>query len=393
MLESSLVSGLTASGADAHIMHVTTTASVSYITRTDGFDCGIMISASHNAFCDNGIKLIGAGGEKLDDEITAALENYLDGIMPEGLSSLPAARGADIGSSLDYVCGRNRYIGHLIALSVCSFKDLRVGLDCANGSAWQIAKAVFDALGAKTYVIGDEPNGLNINESGSTSTGRLRAMVRELGLDAGFAFDGDADRCIAVDERGEVIDGDGEMYILARRQRELGELNDCGIVATVMSNSGLVSALEKQGVACALTQVGDRFVYKKMCETGSTLGGEKSGHIIIAKYGAVGDGLVTAIKLLECAVCRGVPLSALLKGYKALPQAQLSVRVADKERAFLAGVEKFADRVMREEGCLRVNVRPSGTEPCIRIMAEAEEQSACARAVARIARYLRDIQG
>ena len=392
MLEYSLVSGLTASGADAHIMHVTTTASVSYITRTDGFDCGIMISASHNPFYDNGIKLIGAGGEKLDGGAVAALEDYLDGVMPGGAEGdFPMASDGDIGRSVDYVSGRNRYIGHLISLSACSFKGMRIGLDCANGSAWQIAKSVFDALGAKTYVLGCEPDGLNINESGSTRTGALCELVRENGLNAGFAFDGDADRCIAVDERGNVVDGDGEMFILANRLKELRELGNCGIVATVMSNSGLVSALGARGIECALTDVGDRFVYKKMCEDGAALGGEKSGHIIISKYGASGDGLVTAIKLLECAAERGVPLSELLRGYEPVPQLQLSVRVRDKSAAFSQELISLCERVKSEEGCVRVNVRPSGTEPVIRVMAEAEDEERCGRCLARIARYLRDM--
>ncbi len=390
MLEYSLVSGLTASGADAYIMHVTTTASVSYITRTDGFDCGIMISASHNVFSDNGIKLIGPGGEKLGDEVIALLENYLDGGLPEG-EEPKYASDEDIGSSFDYVCGRNRYIGHLISLSVCSFKGLKVGLDCANGSAWQIAKSVFDALGARTYVIGGDPDGVNINESGSTRPERLCEMVKERGLDCGFALDGDADRCIAADECGEIIDGDGELYILANRLKSLGELNDCGIVATVMTNSGLIKSLESRGVPCAVTQVGDRFVYKKMCETGAVLGGEKSGHIIISKYGASGDGLVTAIKILEAAAERGVPLSQLVRGYAPLPQAQLSVRVRDKERLFEGGaLEKFSKSAAERAECVRVNVRPSGTEPVVRIMAEGGN---CAQCVTEIARYLRDMQG
>ena len=393
MLEYSLVSGLTASGADAYIMHVTTTASVSYITRTDGFDCGIMISASHNPFYDNGIKLIGPGGEKLGDEVVALLENYLDGGLAEG-GELAYASDEDIGSSFDYVSGRNRYIGHLISLSVCSLKGLKVGLDCANGSAWQIAKSVFDALGAKTYVIGGEPDGVNINVSGSTRPERLCGMVKEHGLDCGFAFDGDADRCIAVDECGEIIDGDGELYILANRLKSLGELNDCGIVATVMTNSGLCDSLARMGVACARTQVGDRFVYKKMCEIGSVLGGEKSGHVIMAKYGASGDGLVTAIKVLESAAERGVPLSSLLRGYRPMPQAELSVRAADRYAPFKGdALPAFAEEARRRCGCARVSVRPSGTEPAIRIMVEGEDEQDCRRCIAEIVRYLSDMQG
>lgn len=388
MLESSLVAGLTSSGADAYILHVTTTASVSYITRTDGFDCGIMISASHNPFSDNGIKLMGSGGEKLDDSVITLLEDYLDGVAEE----LPLACGGDIGRSFDYVSGRNRYIGHLISLSVCSFKGLRVGLDAANGSAWQIAKAVFDALGAKTYAIGSEPDGLNINESGSIRPQRLAEAVRTLGLDAGFAFDGDADRCIAVDECGEIVDGDGELYILANRLNSMGELNNRGIVATVMSNTALISALAAGGVQCTLSQVGDRHVYAKMCELCSPLGGEKSGHIIIAKYGASGDGLVTAIKILEAAKEKGVPLSRLLRGYTPLPQRELSVPVRDKAAALGGGaLEDFAQKTASSLGCARIIVRASGTESAIRVMAEGESELSCARCCAEIARYLRDM--
>lgn len=390
MLESSLVSGLTASGADAYIMHVTTTPSVSYITRTDGFDCGIMISASHNPFEDNGIKLMGSGGEKLEEGVIARLENYLDGAEEQ----FPAAYGADIGSSFDYVCGRNRYIGHLIALSACSFKGIKVGLDCANGSAWQIAKSVFDALGARTYVTGCSPDGTNINDGGSTRPERLCALVKENGLDCGFAFDGDADRCIAADECGNVVDGDGILYILARRLKELGELNDRGIVATVMTNSGLCDSLARMGVACVRTEVGDRFVYKKMCEIGAVLGGEKSGHVIMAKYGASGDGLVTAIKVLEAAAERGVPLSSLLRGYRPMPQAELSVRAADRYAPFKGdALPAFAEEARRRCGCERVSVRPSGTEPAIRIMAEGEDEQDCRRCIAEIVRYLSDMQG
>lgn len=393
MLEYSLVSGLTASGADAYILHVTTTASVSYITRTDGFDCGIMISASHNPFSDNGIKLMNGAGEKLDDEAVLPLENYLDGIMPCQLEELPAASGEDIGASFDYVSGRNRYIGHLISLSACSFKGYSVGLDCANGSAWQIAKSVFDALGAKTCVLGGEPNGININESGATVPEQLSALVKERGLDCGFAFDGDADRCIACDEYGNVVDGDAELYILANRLKAQGELKGGGIAATVLTNGGLINSLAAHGIGCELTQVGDRFVYKKMCECGFALGGEKSGHIIISKYGSSGDGLVTAIKILEAAAERGESISALLRGYRAAPQCNISVRVRDKNAAFSGGITEFAEGARTRFGCMRVNVRPSGTEPVVRIMAEGEDRENCERCAAEIARYLRHIQG
>lgn len=387
MLEYSLVSGLTAAGADAYIMHVTTTASVSYITRTDGFDCGIMISASHNPFYDNGIKLMGPGGEKLDDDVIAELERYLGG------ERVPRCErevcGADMGRTIDYVCGRNRYIGHLISLSACSFKGMRVGLDCANGSAWQIAKSVFDALGAVTYVIGASPDGLNINESGSTGISALCELVGREGLDAGFAFDGDADRCIAVDERGNAVDGDGELYILAGRLAELGELGRAGVVCTVMSNSALISSLAARGIACSVSGVGDRQVSKKMCRTGARLGGEKSGHIIISKYGVSGDGLVTAVKLLEAAADRGASLSQLLRGYEPLPQHERSVPVQDKEEAFGKGLLAECERLKRAEGCTRVVARPSGTEPVIRLMAEGNSDEACLRCLDGAERYLK----
>lgn len=384
MLECSLVAGLTCSGADAYIMHVTTTPSVSYITRTDGFDCGIMISASHNRFCDNGIKLIGAGGEKLDEAVIAQLEDYLDNPC-----ALPRASGGDIGASFDYVCGRNRYIGHLISLSACSFKRYRVGLDCANGSAWQIAKPVFDALGARTVTLGCTPDGCNVNSGcGSTSPEGLCRLVREHSLDCGFAFDGDADRCIAVDEGGNVVDGDGIMYILACRMKQLGELNGCGIVATVMSNSALDEALRAREIKVERTRVGDRFVYAQMCRSGAALGGEQSGHIIIGKYGASGDGLVTAIKVLECAAERGVGISSLLQGYVPYPQFTLSLSVSDRNAPFRAGIEAVAERIAKDFNCMRVNVRPSGTEEVVRIMAEGGD---CEKCVREIARYLGDI--
>lgn len=384
MLECSLVSGLTSAGADAHIMHVTTTASVSYITRTDGFDCGIMISASHNPFYDNGIKLIGAGGEKFDDEITAELESYLQSPDQRGMVS-----GGLLGRSVDYVSGRNRYIGHLISLSACSFKGLKIGLDCANGSAWQMAKSVFDALGARTYVLGCRPDGLNINESGSTKPQALCSLVKREGLDMGFAFDGDADRCVAVDERGEVVDGDGELYILAGGYGRSGER--CGAVCTVMSNSALISALTARGIPCHVTRVGDRHVYSAMCKTGAPLGGEKSGHIIISKYGASGDGLVTAIKLVECAAEHGQSLSRLLRGYEPLPQLELSVPVKNKLAAADGDFMRFCEQVRISEGCVRLLVRPSGTEPVVRIMAEAASRGCCERAVGRVCERLKDM--
>ncbi|MCD8309205.1 MAG: phosphoglucosamine mutase [Clostridia bacterium] len=386
MLEYALAAGLTASGADAYIMHVTTTASVSYITRTDGFDCGIMISASHNPYGDNGIKLICSGGEKLDDGVTALLEDYLD--SPD---DIPFACGKNIGRTVDCVSGRNRYIGHLIALSSHSFKGYKVGLDCANGSAWQIAKSVFDALGARTCVMGCSPDGTNINSSGAVKPQYIQQLVKSNGLDIGFAFDGDADRCIACDEHGVIADGDSIMYICANAMKQAGELCGGSVVTTVMSNGALAAALSASGIKCESTQVGDRFVYKKMCETGASLGGEQSGHIIFSKYGASGDGLVTAIKVLEIMAEKEVTLSYLLRGYEPLPQVVKNAAVNDKSVCESSAFKEFAEGVKKSEGCSRILVRPSGTEPVIRIMAEGESHAACVRCCDRIARYLGDI--
>ncbi|MCD8372890.1 MAG: phosphoglucosamine mutase [Clostridia bacterium] len=386
MLEYALVSGLNASGADAYIMHVTTTASVSYITRADGYDFGVMISASHNPYTDNGIKLIGSGGEKMDDVLIGELEKYLD--RPY---DIPFATGGDIGKTVDCVSGRNRYIGHLISLSAYSFKGYKIGLDCADGSAWQIAKSVFDALGARTYAIGCRPDGKNINQSGAVHTEFLRRLVKDNGLDIGFAFDGDADRCIACDEKGGIVDGDGVMYICANALKAAGELSGGNIVATVMSNGALSAALAAKGINCECTDVGDRFVYKRMRETGASLGGEQSGHIIFSKYGASGDGLVTAIKVMEIVAESGKTLSALLRGYNPCPQVLKNVKVKDKS---VCESPAFAERIAsarRAEGCSRILVRPSGTEQVIRILAEGESLSACERCCERIARYFEDM--
>ncbi len=386
MLEYALVSGLNSSGADAYILHVTTTASVSYITRTDGFDCGIMISASHNPYIDNGIKLIGSGGEKMNDNVIKLLEEYLD--CPE---DIPFATGKNIGKTVDCVSGRNRYIGHLIALSSCSFKGYKIGLDCANGSAWQIAKCVFDALGARTCVIGASPDGTNINKSGAVNPRFLSDLVKNEGLDVGFAFDGDADRCIACDEKGNIIDGDSLLYIFADAMKHSGELCGSTVVATVMGNGALSPALALKGINCEYTEVGDRFVYKRMCETGASLGGEQSGHIIFSKYGASGDGLVTAIKFMEILVQSGLPASGLTKGFTPYPQVVKNVYVKDKK---VCESPAFAEKIAaarKAEGCSRILVRPSGTEPVIRIMAEGQSKLSCERCCERIARYLGDM--
>lgn len=383
MLEYSVVAGITASGADAYMLHVTTTPSVSYVTRQDEFDCGIMITASHNPFYDNGIKVINKYGEKLDDNTTALIEAYLDGNLRElGIygEDLPLAHRERVGCIVDYVSGRNRYMGYLISVASHSYRDLRIGLDCANGASWMIAKAVFDALGAQTVLIGNKPDGLNVNsDCGSTHMEKLVALVKEQHLDVGFAFDGDADRCIAVDENGKIIDGDAIMYILAQRLKDRGALNDNTVVATVMSNSGFFASLKKAGIECIQTKVGDRFVYECMQNNNYTLGGEQSGHIIMKKYATTGDGLLTAIMITEEMRDRKSSLSALAEPVKLYPQHLVNLRVKDKALvtsdsdvlAAVAEVERLID------GNGRALLRESGTEPVIRVMIESETDALC----------------
>ncbi|MBE7088402.1 MAG: phosphoglucosamine mutase [Clostridiales bacterium] len=387
-IEAGLVAGLTASGADAYLMHVTTTPSVSYITRCDNFDLGIMISASHNPFEDNGIKLFNGKGEKMEDSVIYSLEDYLDERLNSqhfeqnlrSLSNIPYAIKENIGRSVDYAEGRNRYIGHLISLSVCSYKGFKVGLDCANGSAFFIAKSVFDALGATVFCVGDCPNGLNENEKcGSTNIENLQRLVMQKGLDIGFAFDGDADRCIIVDSDGSVVDGDGILFVLANYLLSCKELNNTGIVATVMSNQGLFLSLKNKGVYCVRCKVGDRFVAEKMIEKDYCLGGEQSGHIILSKYETCGDGLVTAIKIME-AICKSkCTLKKLLNGFYKLPQIHKSVAVKNKRKVIgdirlVKMVQSYKNSV---EGVGRIVLRPSGTEDVIRVMVEHEDENLC----------------
>lgn len=383
MLEYAIASGIATSGADAYILHVTTTPSVSYIARTDGFDCGIMITASHNPFHDNGIKVINRFGEKLDDETTALIEAYLDGDLGAlGIKGddIPLAVGDKIGCIHDYVSGRNRYIGYLISLASNSYKKLRIGLDCANGASWSIARAVFGALGAQLYVIGDEPDGLNVNRGcGSTHLENLIKLVREKHLDVGFAFDGDTDRCLAVDERGNVVDGDKIMYLLAKRLKNRGMLNDNTVVATVMSNSGFVASLNKLGIRCVQTKVGDRFVYECMQEKDYAIGGEQSGHIIMKKYATTGDGLLTAIMVTEEICDSKSSLSTLVEDVILYPQYMKNVRVKNKDavmndKAVLASLAEV-ERLIGGNG--RALLRQSGTEPVIRVMIESETEEKC----------------
>ena len=368
--EYALAAGAAASGADVYLLHVTTTPSVSYVVRSEGFDCGVMISASHNPFSDNGLKLFGGDGEKMPEGTLALVEEYLDG------GTLPLATGADIGRTIDYVAGRNRYLAYLLSLPRTSFRGLRVGLDCANGSAWALAKTVFDALGAQVWCIGTTPDGTNINaECGSTHPERLCELVRMHSLDVGFAFDGDADRCICVDEKGQIVDGDGILYVCAKDMAERGELGGGGIVTTVVSNGGLARALERMGVLCTRTQVGDKYVYEEMTRRGSLLGGEPSGHIVFRKYASTGDGILTALKVAELILGRKSPLSFLTQGYRSLPQKMLNVPV--KGGAEIVAQESVRAAIARAEKCgVRMVVRPSGTEPLVRILAEGDESAA-----------------
>lgn len=396
MLEYSIVAGITASGADAYMLHVTTTPSVSYVTRQDEFDCGIMITASHNPFYDNGIKVINKFGEKLDDETTALIEAYIDGnLFALGVKGddLPLAHREKIGKIVDYSAGRNRYVGYLISVASNSYKNLRIGLDCANGASWMIAKSVFDALGAQTVVIGNEPDGLNVNNGcGSTHIEKLCALVKEQHLDVGFAFDGDADRCIAVDENGNMVDGDAMMYILANRLKSRGMLNGNTVVATVMSNSGFFASLKKIGIECDQTKVGDRFVYESMQNNDFSLGGEQSGHIILKKYATTGDGILTAIMLAEEICDRKMSLGKLAEPLMLYPQHLVNLRVKDKA-AVMSDSEVLAEKEKVNkliDGNGRALLRESGTEPVIRIMIEAETASLCEEYAEMIAKVIRE---
>ena len=395
MFEYALASGLVASGADAYLLHVTTTPSVSYVARTEGFDCGIMISASHNPFYDNGIKLIGRSGEKMDEDTIALIEDYLDGklsVFGQTWETLPLAQRDHIGRTVDWSAGRNRYVGYLISLGMFSFKGKKVGLDCANGSAWMIARSVFDALGATTYVMGDEPDGFNINNGvGSTHIEALQRFVVEKGLDVGFAYDGDADRCLAVDEKGQIITGDHILYICGRHMKELGELPHNTVVTTVMSNFGLYRAFDRLGIRYGKTAVGDKYVYEYMSKNGCALGGEQSGHIIFSKYASTGDGILTSLKLMEVMLERKQPMSKLTEGLTIYPQVLENVRVHDKAAARQdPAVQKAVDDVARRLGDTgRILVRESGTEPVLRVMVEAPEDAVCRECVAQVAEIIR----
>ena len=387
MFEYTLVGGLVASGADAYLLHVTTTPSVAYVTRTDGFDCGIMISASHNPYYDNGIKLINSNGEKMEESTISLIEDYIDGkleLFGQHYDEVPFAHQEKIGCTVDYVAGRNRYMGYLISLGLYSFKGMRVGLDCANGSSWNIAKSVFDALGAKTYVINAEPNGTNINNNaGSTHIEGLQALVKEKGLDVGFAYDGDADRCLCADEHGNVVDGDAILYIYGAYLKEHGELAGNTVTTTIMSNFGLYKAFDKLGIDYAKTPVGDKYVYEHMAQTGCRIGGEQSGHIIFSKYATTGDGILTSLKMMEVMLAKKKTLSEQAALFKIYQQILKNVRVTDKKAAqddvtVQEAVAKVAD-ALGDTG--RILVRESGTEPVVRVMVEAPDHDICQKYV------------
>lgn len=387
MFEYTLVGGLVASGADAYLLHVTTTPSVAYVARVDEFDCGIMISASHNPYYDNGIKLINGNGEKMDEGTISLIEAYLDGeveLFGEKYSEVPYAHKEKIGRTVDYVSGRNRYVGYLISLGMYSFKGVKVALDCANGSSWNVAKSVFDALGAKTYVINADPNGTNINNNaGSTHIEGLQKYVVEEGMDVGFAYDGDADRCLCVDEKGQVVDGDAILYVYGRYMKERGKLVTNTVVTTVMSNFGLYKAFDEQGIGYAKTAVGDKYVYEYMQKNGCRIGGEQSGHIIFSKYASTGDGILTSLKMMEVMMARKKTMSQLTEDLHIYPQVLVNVRVQDKAVAqadsdVQAAVQKVADE-LGDTG--RILVRESGTEPLIRVMVEAETHDICQKYV------------
>jgi phosphoglucosamine mutase len=376
MFEYALVAGLTASGADAYLLHVTTTPSVSYVVKSEDFDCGIMITASHNPFYDNGIKIINSYGYKIEAEVEDKIEAYIDGEIEE----IPFAKKENIGRTVDYAMGRHRYIGHLISIATRSFKDTKVGLDLANGSATTVAKGVFDALGAKTYVMSNEPDGFNINtDCGSTHIEHLQKFVVDNGLAVGFAYDGDADRCLAVDEKGNLVDGDQIMYLCGLYMKERGELNNNTVVTTVMSNMGLYKALEANNIAYEQTAVGDKYVFENMQKNNHSLGGENSGHIIFSKHAMTGDGILTSLKIMEVMLEKKQPLSELLKDMKIYPQVLKNVRVRDKkearEDAEVQAAVKAGEAKLNGDG--RILLRESGTEPVIRVMAEASTMELC----------------
>ncbi len=384
MLEYALAGAIASTGADAYLLHVTTTPCVAYITKNEDFDCGIMISASHNPFYDNGIKLINSKGEKMEDEVTDLIEKYID----SETDNIPCATGAEIGRAVDYQSGRNRYIEYLLDLSIYSFRGKNIGIDCANGSAWEIAGRIFESLGARVHLIGAEPNGVNINkDSGSTHIEKLQKLVKEKGLDVGFAFDGDADRCLCVDENGNVVDGDAILFIYGSYLKKRGELENNTVVATIMSNYGLFKAFDEIGIDYAKTAVGDKYVNEYMVKNNCIIGGEQSGHIIFSRYASTGDGLLTAIKMMEVMLAENKTLSQLAEPFKKYPQTLINVRVTDKKAALsnekVLAVQKEAEAALDGRG--RLLLRESGTEPVIRVMVECDDEEICRSYAEKIA--------
>lgn len=396
MFEYALVAGLTASGADAYLLHVTTTPSVAYVARVDEFDCGIMISASHNPYYDNGIKLLNGQGEKMDEETIALVEAYIDGkleLFGQSWSEIPFGKRDRIGRTVDYVAGRNRYVGYLISLGMYSFKGVKVALDCANGSSWNIARSVFEALGAKTYVINADPDGFNINtNAGSTHIEGLQKYVTENGMDIGFAYDGDADRCLCVDEKGNVVTGDHILYIYGKYMKERGKLLQNTVVTTVMSNFGLYKAFDEAGIDYAKTKVGDKYVYEYMVENGCRIGGEQSGHIIFSKYASTGDGILTSLKMMEVMLAKKKKMSELAGEVTIYPQVLENVRVTDKaaaqaDEAVQAAVAAVAEKLGTTG---RILVRESGTEPLVRVMVEAQSRELCQQYVDEVVNVIKE---
>ena len=388
MFEYSLVAGLTASGADVYLLHVTPTPSVSYVVRSENFDCGIMISASHNPYYDNGIKVINGSGYKLEAEVEEKIEQYID--AKEDV--IPFATQDNIGRTVDHSIGRHRYIGYLMSLATRSFKDIKVGLDLSNGSATTVAKGVFDALGARTYTINGEPNGLNINDNcGSTHIEILQKYVVDNGLDVGFAYDGDADRCLAVDDKGNIIDGDLILYLCGVYLAEKNELDNNTVVTTIMSNLGLYKAFDKAGIQYEKTAVGDKYVFENMMNNGHSLGGEQSGHIIFGKHATTGDGVLTSLKLMEVMLEKKEKLSELLKDIVIYPQKLVNVKVKDKPAARadkdVIGATKSIEEELGNDG--RILIRESGTEPVIRVMVEAKTQEICEKYTNQIVSILK----
>ena len=396
MFEYALVAGLTASGADAYLLHVTTTPSVAYVARTEDFDCGIMISASHNPYYDNGIKLINGNGEKMDEATINLVEAYLDSeleVFGQKYEEIPFAHKDAIGCTVDYAAGRNRYMGYLISLGLYSFKGMKVGLDCANGSSWNMAQQIFDSLGAKTFVINAEPDGTNINrDAGSTHIEGLQKYVVENGLAVGFAYDGDADRCLCVDEKGNVVDGDAILYIYGRYMKERGKLLTNTVVTTVMSNFGLYKAFDELGIGYAKTAVGDKYVYEYMTKNGCRIGGEQSGHIIFSKYASTGDGILTSLKMMEVMLAKKVPMSKLAEPLKIYPQVLENVRVTDKKAAqndpAVQEAVKAVAEALGDTG--RILVRESGTEPVVRVMVEAPDHDTCQKYVSQVVEVIKN---